>query len=112
MDAIPSRPRYRHDRPFARRGLRPGTRSRSADLPKQCCPEGLPSPGRRSFFKSLLGRFIFLRMKRTWLQPGQTELAQPFADGPLGHFDGETASDLRAQIDAAPADHAMFLWIG
>ena len=32
------------------------------------------------------------------------ELAQPFADGPLGHFDSETAGDLRAQIDAAPAD--------
>jgi hypothetical protein len=45
------------------------------------------------------------------LQPGQIKLAQPFADGPIGHLDSETASDLLAQIDATPADNAMFLRI-
>ena len=51
-------------------------------------------------------------MERTRLQPGQIQLAQPFSDGPFGNLDGETAGDLRAQINAAPADHAVFLRIG
>ena len=51
-------------------------------------------------------------MGQTRLQPGQIQLAQPFPDGPLGHLDGETAGDLRVQINAAPADHAVFLRIG
>jgi len=37
----------------------------------------------RSFFKKSTARFVFLRVEWTRLQPGQIELAQPFADRPV-----------------------------
>ena len=51
-------------------------------------------------------------MERARSQPGQFQLARPFPNGPLAHFDSEATGDLRAQIDATPANHAMPLRIG
>ena len=51
-------------------------------------------------------------MERTRLQPGQTHLAQPFPDGPLVDIDGVTPGDLRAEINATPADHTVLRQIG
>src|SRR5208337_5598719 len=65
-----------------------------------------------SLFKSLLGRFVLLRMIRARLQPGEVELAQPFADRAFRHGDRKAPGHFRAQIDAAPADDFVGLGIG
>src|SRR5271157_3942110 len=86
------------------------TRSRPAW--RRWCRAGLPSGGRRSFFKSLLRRRILLRMIRARLQPGEVELAQPFADRAFRHGDRKAPGHFRAQIDAAPADDLVGPGIG
>jgi hypothetical protein len=50
-------------------------------------------------------------MKRTRLQPGQVQFAQPFGDGALRHCDAETPSYLRTQIQAPPAHHLVDLGV-
>jgi hypothetical protein len=49
---------------------------------------------------------------RAWLQPGQFELAEPFADRALGYCHRETPGHLGAQINAAPPHDLRFLGSG
>ncbi len=47
-------------------------------------------------------------MIRTWLKPGQLQLAQPFADRALAHRHCEASGDLVAQINAPPPHNLMY----
>jgi hypothetical protein len=50
-------------------------------------------------------------MKRTWLQPGQFEFAQPLGDGALRHGDAKPPGHLLAQIHAPPAHDLVGLGV-
>lgn len=63
------------------------------------------------FFKSLLGRCIFLRMQRTRLQPGQAQLVQPFADRAFMHRHGKAARHFGPQVNAPPAHNLVHIRI-
>lgn len=68
----------------------------------QRCRAGLLSAECRSSFKKLLHRCIFLGMIRARLEPGQLQLAQPFADRALAHRDRKAPSNLVTQINTSP----------
>ncbi len=93
-----------------RRALHPGTRSRSS-----CQPLAAAGPqlrGRRSFFKSLLGRDILLGMIRPRLQPRQSHPPQHLADRPLMHDHPVTIGDRGTQVEAAPTGYPVDRQVG
>src|SRR5271157_6068697 len=93
--------------PSARPWLRLGTRSRLACLRPMRATLRLPDRG--SFFKSLLGCCVLLRMIGPRLKPGHAKPAQQLANRTLGHTDRPAGRDFRPQVSAAPAYHLVAL---
>ena len=100
-----ARPKCSSAFPADRHGLRPETISRSACPLRAAATPRLQA--RRSFFKSLLRVEIALGIVRTRLHIRQPHPVQQLADGALVKFYLEALGYLTAQINAAPAHHAV-----
>lgn len=96
--------------PAGRRGLRSGTRPRSAcHMPRAVWP---PPPDRRSFFESLLGDVVSIRVTRPHRQAHEAELGQLRAHRTLLHDDPEHLLVPALQVLAPPPHHTVPLRIG